>query len=58
MSSAPLISIVLPTYNGGRYLRESIESCRAQTFTNWELILVDDTSTDLAMLGQQEGDEL
>jgi glycosyltransferase involved in cell wall biosynthesis len=46
MSSAPLISIVLPTYNGGRYLRESVESCRAQTFTNWELILVDDASTD------------
>lgn len=46
MSSAPLISIVLPTYNGTRYLREAVESCRAQTFTDWELILVDDASTD------------
>lgn len=46
MSSAPLISIVLPTFNGSRYLREAVESCRAQTFTDWELILVDDASTD------------
>lgn len=42
----PLISIVLPTYNGSRYLREAIESCRTQTYQNWELILVDDCSTD------------
>jgi glycosyltransferase involved in cell wall biosynthesis len=46
MSSPPLISIVLPTFNGSRYLREAVESCRAQTFTDWELILVDDASTD------------
>lgn len=44
--SLPLISIVLPTYNGSRYLREAIESCRAQTFAGWELIIVDDASTD------------
>jgi glycosyltransferase involved in cell wall biosynthesis len=42
----PLVSIVLPTYNGSRYLREAIESCRSQTYQNWELILVDDCSTD------------
>ena len=42
----PLISIVLPTYNGSRYLREAIESCLIQTYQNWELILVDDCSTD------------
>lgn len=42
----PLISIVLPTYNGSRYLREAIESCLTQTYQNWELILVDDCSTD------------
>ena len=40
------ISIVLPTYNGAKYLRESIESCLAQTFRNWELIIVNDYSTD------------
>jgi glycosyltransferase involved in cell wall biosynthesis len=43
---APLVSIVLPTYNGARYLDESVGSCRAQTLTNWELIIVDDGSTD------------
>jgi GT2 family glycosyltransferase len=42
----PLVSIVLPTYNGSRYLREAIESCLAQTYQNWELIVVDDCSTD------------
>jgi glycosyltransferase involved in cell wall biosynthesis len=40
------ISIVLPIYNGEKYMRESIESCLAQTHKNWELIIVDDHSTD------------
>jgi glycosyltransferase involved in cell wall biosynthesis len=44
--SQPLISIILPTYNGSRYLREAIDSCMAQTYGNWELIVVDDCSTD------------
>ena len=42
----PLISIILPTYNGSRYLRKSIESCLAQSYKNIELILVDDCSMD------------
>src|SRR5262249_43437912 len=45
-TSCPLISIVLPTYNGARYLRDAIESCLHGTYPNWELILVDDASTD------------
>ena len=40
------ITIVLPTYNGAKYLRESIDSCLAQTFRYWELIIVNDCSTD------------
>jgi glycosyltransferase involved in cell wall biosynthesis len=42
----PIISIVLPTYNGSKYIRQSIESCLAQTFTSFELIIVNDCSTD------------
>lgn len=47
MSSVnPLVSIVLPTYNGKRYLEESVQSVIDQTYDNWELIIVDDASTD------------
>lgn len=45
-AKTPLVSIVLPAYNGEKYLHESIESCLTQSFTDWELILVDDGSTD------------
>lgn len=42
----PTVSVVLPTYNGEKYIRESIESILGQTLTDWELIIVDDYSTD------------
>lgn len=41
-----LISIVLPIYNGERYMQESIDSVCAQTYANWELLIMDDGSTD------------
>lgn len=41
-----LISIVLPVYNGEKFLKESIDSVLMQTYTNWELLILDDCSTD------------
>lgn len=40
------ISILLPTYNGAQYVEQAIDSIRAQDYDNWELIVVDDCSTD------------
>ncbi len=42
----PKVSIVLPTYNGEKYLKQSIESILMQTYKDWELIIVNDCSTD------------
>lgn len=41
-----VISIVMPVYNGEKFLKECIDSVLAQTFTDWELIIVDDGSKD------------
>jgi glycosyltransferase involved in cell wall biosynthesis len=45
-SELPLVSIVIPCYNQGHFLCESIASCRAQTYPHCEVIVVDDGSTD------------
>ena len=42
----PIISIILPTFNGEKYILQTIQSCIQQTFADWELIIVDDGSTD------------
>lgn len=42
----PLITVISPVYNGGKYIQQFIDSIRNQTYTNWELLLVDDGSTD------------
>ena len=42
----PLVSIVLPVHNGEVFLQEALDSIAAQTYARWELIVVDDGSTD------------
>ncbi len=42
----PLVSVIVPTYNREGFLREAVASVFAQTFRDWELIVVDDGSTD------------
>ncbi|MBQ0054835.1 MAG: glycosyltransferase family 2 protein [Synergistaceae bacterium] len=41
-----LVSVIMPSYNTAEYIGESIKSVFAQTYENWELIIVDDCSTD------------
>lgn len=45
-NNPPLVSIVMPTYNRANFLVETIESIQKQSYTYWELIIVDDGSTD------------
>ena len=45
-ATSPKVSIIMTTYNGGKYIFETIESIRKQTYRNWELIIIDDGSTD------------
>ena len=42
----PRVSIVLPVYNGGRFIEKAVKSVQSQSFRDWELCVVDDGSTD------------
>lgn len=46
IDNKPLVSVLMPVYNGEHYLRESIESILRQTFTDFEYLIVDDGSND------------
>jgi glycosyltransferase involved in cell wall biosynthesis len=45
-NQTPLLSIILPTFNRGKYILDAVESIQAMSFRNWELIIIDDGSTD------------
>lgn len=46
MEDYGLVSIITPTYNCGRFISQTIESVMAQSYQNWEMLIVDDCSTD------------
>jgi len=46
MSTAPLVSVIMPAFNTAQYIGEAVDSVIAQSWSNWELIIIDDGSTD------------
>lgn len=44
--SVPIISVVMPAYNAANFISQTIESVLNQTFTDFELLIIDDGSTD------------
>lgn len=60
MEKQQLVSIIMPTYKCGRFIEKSIRTVQAQTYKNWELIIVDDCSEDetiSTVLGLKKNDD-
>ena len=47
MTDYGLVSIITPSYNSSKFIAKTIESILLQTYTNWELLITDDCSTDI-----------
>lgn len=52
--ASPAVTVVMPTWNRAHVLPDAIRSVQAQTFTDWELIVVDDASTDGTSVAMQQ----
>ena len=48
----PKISVIMPVYNSAEYLHLAVESVRRQSLKDWELLLIDDGSSDESELGK------
>lgn len=49
MSNSPLVSVLLPVYNGSDFVEQAIRSIQSQTYINWELLVCDDGSQDTSL---------
>ena len=58
-TTRPLVSILIPVYNGAAYLQEALDSILAQTYRPLEILLLDDASTDgTAAIAAEYGDRI
>jgi len=49
MKDAPLVSVIMPTYNSAEFIGAAIQSVQNQEYLNWELLVIDDASNDLTL---------